>query len=261
MVVVRRLPASSLLLAQRQAEHETFVTQSGIWYINANVSGRKFWIIFQYANKMASSHSASSSSEHESLDHGEEQVESPEQAESSEQNESSEHNESSEQAESPDQPESSEAPQRKFKRALPQSKAQIAANLERIVREVLSAINAGNFDTTTAPWNTHFHSSFYAEVGMLANSPAKKKVNLTQFCEYTSARRQAYPDYGMHLTSMSTHVNTRRGKAEIFCNLELVGMPVGIVRPSVASVGFENVNGTWLFVKWVSAEDGAHMHG
>lgn len=51
---------------------------------------------------------------------------------------------------------------------------------------------------------------------------------------------------------MNTNVNTRRGKAEIFVNLELSGMPVGIVRPSVASVGLECVDGVWLFVRWMS---------
>lgn len=108
------------------------------------------------------------------------------------------------------------------------------------------------FDTTSPPWNTHFHPSFYAEVGLLANSLAKKKINLDDFCAFTAERHRANPEYRIVVTSMNTNVNARRGKAEVFVNLELSGMPVGIVRPSVASLGLQCVDGVWVFVRWMS---------
>lgn len=183
----------------------------------------------QAAAKMSNSHDASSS-EHEDADALEEEQEQKQEDPSS----------------------SLEVPPRKFKRAPPQPKAQIIAHLESIVHEVAEAMHAGNFDVTTAPWTQYFHPDFYAEVGLLANSLAKKKVSLSEFCQFISLRRENHPEWRMNVTGTSTTVNTRRGKAEVFCNMELVGMPVGIVRPSVASLGFECVEGKWLFTKWLS---------
>ncbi|KAF2167086.1 hypothetical protein M409DRAFT_54292 [Zasmidium cellare ATCC 36951] len=167
---------------------------------------------------------------------------------------------------SPEQPSSSQQPSPpsqdqtlippKPKRAPPQPKAQIISHLESLLQDIATALETSNHNPLLPPWSTHFHPTFTAEVGALANSASKTKIPLHDFLLFTAERRRQNPEYRMRVTGVHTNVNTRRGKAESFVNLELSGVPVGIVRPSVASVGFECVEGRWWFVRWGSLRGG-----
>lgn len=74
------------------------------------------------------------------------------------------------------------------------------------------------------------------------------------FVTYIRTVVEANPEYSIRLSDVSSHVNDRAGTAEVFLNVEVEGMPPGVVRKSVGVMKFRRSEDRWRCFTYQGAD-------
>ncbi|EME49935.1 hypothetical protein DOTSEDRAFT_41087 [Dothistroma septosporum NZE10] len=131
----------------------------------------------------------------------------------------------------------------------PSKGALLAAHLESIASEFISAINTRNLDPDVPPWSTRMVDHFTTGSGTGARPSATNKV------EMLAGHRKladANPNFQIRITSFTTSVSDKIGTAQVVMNAQstgVPGVPVGLWRNAVTILDFRMFGGKWFGVR------------
>lgn len=150
-------------------------------------------------------------------------------------------------------------PKKKSKREPKPDTTAVAAELEHLVTVAFAAINDRNWPYLLSPES---HIAPFVSMGASgmrpsANSQAKMIADFQALVE-------DYPDYRLHIVSMSTQVYENVSAAEVFANCEVTGgpgVPVGMSRKTVSCFEFQRIDGVWMAVRDTTIPGGGEDRG
>lgn len=118
--------------------------------------------------------------------------------------------------------------------------------LERKCLRHIEAVHHRDFFEGGAIW-TDKTDSWEAEMPFVT----EEQMSLHQYVKAWQVLARQYPEYGIHCTGMSTSIEG--SSASVRADLEVTGMPSGVVRRNVSIASFELVDGKWLATKFTTA--------
>ncbi|CAK3881240.1 Hypothetical predicted protein [Lecanosticta acicola] len=122
--------------------------------------------------------------------------------------------------------------------------AEIIEYIEGLVRTQVQTVNDRDFDFTSPIWQEK--ASFWrAEIGLMSD----KTLTLTQWVDSWRLLDELYPDYYVKILDMTSTVNEADRSAEVYGNIQIEGMPLGLIRSAVGIASFGVVQGKWVAVK------------
>ncbi|EME46481.1 hypothetical protein DOTSEDRAFT_70474 [Dothistroma septosporum NZE10] len=121
----------------------------------------------------------------------------------------------------------------------------IVKMLERKCLRHIEAVHHRDFFEDGAIW-TDKSESWEAELPFVT----EEQMPLPEYVKAWQVLARRYPDYGLHCIEMSTLIEG--SSACTHANLEVTGMPPGVVRRNVSIARFELVDGKWLATKFTT---------
>lgn len=79
-------------------------------------------------------------------------------------------------------------------------------------------------------------------------------LDLEGYVTYIRTVVEANPSYSIKLTDVSSHINDKAGTADVYLNVEVGGMPPGVVRKSVGVMRFRKGDGRWRCYTYQGAD-------
>ena len=117
--------------------------------------------------------------------------------------------------------------------------------LERKCLRHIEAVHHRDFFEDGAIW-TDKDKSWEAKMPFAT----EEQMSLPEYVQAWQVLARQYPEYGIHCTGMSTLIEG--SSASVQANLEVTGMPSGVVRRNVSIARFELVDGKWLATKFTT---------
>jgi hypothetical protein len=131
----------------------------------------------------------------------------------------------------------------------PKQKKKIIAQVEAWCDEYVLAMNSRNFDPKSPAWHSiskDFQSDPSVGDEVLAGQ------TLVDFLEYRAAVVAEFPTYSVRLVDISTDFDEQNGRAEVFLNLEISGVPEGVVKQNVGIMTFRDEGDKWACYRYDS---------
>lgn len=132
----------------------------------------------------------------------------------------------------------------------------IVAELEMRAHANIDAMNERDFSPTSA--------LYYLKIegwrATAAHGMGTKEMGLEEYMETLRQLTKNHPQFKATLRDKTTTVNAKQDCAEMYMNVEIEGMPPGIVRQTVAIVVYRLVGGVWMACSHnaLPGTDGAH---
>lgn len=129
------------------------------------------------------------------------------------------------------------------------STSTIEQYVAKLSSDMVLACNSRHWDPEAYPW-TQIAPDF--NVGpTFATIPAS--MNLQEFLHEFSTLYAALPEYYTRSISMTAHLDTKAGEAQVYSNFENVNFTPGVIRHSIGMWVFKEVEkGKWLCVYYRS---------
>lgn len=130
-----------------------------------------------------------------------------------------------------------------------------ALHLETIARTFITTIDHGlpsAHNTSASDVILEFIDPFFSASPMPPWNHAP--LNLEGYVTYIKTVVEANPDYSIKVTDVSSHVNDKAGTAEVFVNVEVGGVPRGVMRQSVGVMKFRRNDGRWRCFTYQGAD-------
>lgn len=126
-----------------------------------------------------------------------------------------------------------------------QEKEAIARQLEQAVLDDITATNERNFGPSS-PLFLNKHPKWEAD----APAVASRKLSLSEFVQGVEAMTTPRPWHQLRALDLTSSVDLRLGKAEVYANVEASGMWDGVAQRNVTLCEFRRVQGKWLHVAY-----------
>lgn len=133
------------------------------------------------------------------------------------------------------------------------SRSNIIAMVENSCRDYVSAINLRDWDTSSPLWSS-MSETFRADPAI--GTFGMQQQTLADFLQSRAEICIDHPTYAVRILDLSTDLNHQANKAEVFMNLEVTGVPEGVVRQNVGILDFQPFDWgdetKWLCVRYRS---------